>query len=242
MLFINESQVAFIEDMMRERGYLDAKEMAGAFQLLRSNDLIWSRAVHDYLMGERSTAIDIMAWNADATRMPYRMHSEYLRSLFLNNDLAEGRFKVDGRAISVHDIRVPMFVVGTERDHVAPWRSVHKFHFLADADITFVLTNGGHNAGVLSEPSHRNRHFRMALHRHGDQYVDPDTWPTSLDRVCARRPQASAGRDEETVLRPNKETDQKGGKRRVESGMRAYPSRFVHRFRAGQVQEPEADK
>jgi polyhydroxyalkanoate synthase len=178
MLFVNESQVAFIEDMMWERGYLDAKEMAGAFQLLRSNDLIWSRAVHDYLMGQRSTPIDIMAWNADATRMPYRMHSEYLRSLFLNNDLAEGRFKVNGRAISVHDIRVPMFVVGTEQDHVAPWRSVHKFHFLADADIAFVLTNGGHNAGVLSEPGHRNRHFRMALHRHGGQYVDPDTWLT----------------------------------------------------------------
>jgi polyhydroxyalkanoate synthase len=178
MLFINESQVAFLEDMMSERGYLDAKEMAGAFQLLRSNDLIWSRAVHEYLMGERSIPIDIMAWNADATRMPYRMHSEYLRSLFLNNDLAEGRFKADGRAISVHDIRVPMFVVGTEQDHVAPWRSVHKFHFLADADIAFVLTNGGHNAGVLSEPGHRNRHFRMALHRHGDQYVDPDTWLT----------------------------------------------------------------
>ena len=178
MLFINESQVAFLEDMMSERGYLDAKEMAGAFQLLRSNDLIWSRAVHEYLMGERSIPIDIMAWNADATRMPYRMHSEYLRSLFLNNDLAEGRFKADGRAISVHDIRIPMFVVGTEQDHVAPWRSVHKFHFLADADIAFVLTSGGHNAGILSEPGHRNRHFRTALHRHGGQYVDPDTWLT----------------------------------------------------------------
>jgi polyhydroxyalkanoate synthase subunit PhaC len=176
MLFINESQVAFIEDIMWERGYLDAREMSGAFQLLRSNDLIWSRAVHDYLMGERSTPIDIMAWNADATRMPYRMHSEYLRSLFLNNDLAEGRFKVNGRAITVHDIRVPMFVVGTEQDHVAPWRSVHKFHFLCDSDITFVLTNGGHNAGILSEPSHLHRHFRMALQRHGQQYVDPDTW------------------------------------------------------------------
>ena len=79
MLFINESQVAFLEDMMWERGYLDARQMSGAFQLLRSNDLIWSRMVHDYLMGERSTPIDIMAWNADTTRMPYRMHSEYLR-------------------------------------------------------------------------------------------------------------------------------------------------------------------
>jgi polyhydroxyalkanoate synthase subunit PhaC len=176
MLFVNESQVAFLEDMMWERGYLDARQMAGAFQLLRSNDLVWSRLVHDYLMGERSVPIDIMAWNADATRMPYRMHSEYLRSLLLNNDLAEGRFKVDGRAISVHDIRVPMFVVGTEQDHVAPWRSVFKMRFLANADVTFLLTNAGHNAGVLSEPGHKHRHFRMAEHRHGEPYVDPDAW------------------------------------------------------------------
>jgi polyhydroxyalkanoate synthase len=175
-LFINESQVAFLEDMMWDRGYLDSKQMAGAFQLLRSNDLIWSRHVHDYLMGERSIPIDIMAWNADATRMPYRMHSEYLRSLFLDNDLAEGRFKVGGRPITVHDIRTPIFAVGTEKDHVAPWRSVFKLHFLADADITFVLTNGGHNAGVLSEPGHEHRHFRIAAQGHEEHYVDPDTW------------------------------------------------------------------
>jgi polyhydroxyalkanoate synthase subunit PhaC len=176
MLFINESQVAFLEDMMWERGYLDTKQMAGAFQLLRSNDLIWSRMVHDYLMGERSTPIDIMAWNADATRMPYRMHSQYLRSLFLNNDLAEGRFKVEDRPVSLHDIRVPMFAVGTEQDHVAPWRSVFKFLFLTDADMTFALTSGGHNAGILSEPGHPNRHFRMTSHQHDDPFVDPDAW------------------------------------------------------------------
>ncbi len=176
MLFINESQVAFLEDMMWERGYLDARQMAGAFQLLRSNDLIWSRVVREYLMGERTTPIDIMAWNADTTRMPYHMHSEYLRSIFLNDDLSEGRFKVGGRPVSLHDIRVPIFAVGTEWDHVAPWRSVFKFHFLADADTTFVLTNGGHNAGVLSEPGHAGRHFRIATQRHGDQYVDPETW------------------------------------------------------------------
>jgi polyhydroxyalkanoate synthase len=160
MLFVNESQVAFLEDMMWERGYLDAQQMSGAFQLLRSNDLIWSRMVHDYLMGERSVPIDIMAWNADATRMPYKMHSEYLRSLFLNNDLAEGHFTVGGRPIAIHDIRVPIFAVGTEQDHVAPWRSVFKLHALANAETTFVLTNGGHNAGILSKPGHPHRHFR----------------------------------------------------------------------------------
>jgi polyhydroxyalkanoate synthase len=91
MLFINESQLAFLEDMVWEQGFLDARQMAGAFQLLRSNDLISSRVVHDYLMGERSPMTDLTAWNADATRMPYRMHSEYLRHLFMNNDLANGR-------------------------------------------------------------------------------------------------------------------------------------------------------
>ena len=97
MLFIDEAQVSFLEDMMADQGVLDTKQMAGAFQLLRSNDLIWSMMVHSYLMGERPQMIDLMAWNADATRMPYRMHSEYLRRFFLNNDLAEGRYEVSGR-------------------------------------------------------------------------------------------------------------------------------------------------
>jgi polyhydroxyalkanoate synthase subunit PhaC len=179
MLFINESQVAFLEDMMWERGYLDARQMAGAFQLLRSNDLIWSRMVHDYLMGERAAPTDIMAWNADATRMPYRMHSQYLRSLFLNNDLAEGRFEAAGRQVSLHDIRVPTFAVGTEQDHIAPWRSVFKFLFLTDADTTFVLTSGGHNAGILSEPGHPGRHFRMSSHGHDESFIDPAAWLVS---------------------------------------------------------------
>ena len=119
-LFINESQLAYLENMMWEKGYLDTKQMAGAFQLLRSNDLVWSRMIHDYMMGERSEMNDLMAWNADATRMPYRMHSEYLRHLFLKNDLAEGRYRVGGRPVALSDIRAPVFMVGTERDHVAP--------------------------------------------------------------------------------------------------------------------------
>ena len=176
MLFIDESQVTFLEDMMWERGYLDTRQMAGAFQMLRSNDLIWSRSVHDYLMGEPSFPIDIMAWNADATRMPYRMHSQYLRSLFLKNDLAEGRFKVGGRAVALPDIRAPLFAVSTERDHVAPWRSVFKLHLLTDAEVTFVLTNGGHNAGIVSEPGHPHRHYRISLRKPGEPYVDPDNW------------------------------------------------------------------
>ena len=176
MLFINESQVAFLEDLMWEQGFLDTKQMAGAFQLLRSNDLIWSRMVHDYLMGDRAGLSDLMAWNADATRMPYKMHSQYLRQLFLNNDLAEGRYLVDGRPVTVSDIRVPVFAVGTERDHVAPWHSVYKFHLLSDTEVTFLLTNGGHNAGIVSEPGHPRRHYKLATMAHDEAYMDPETW------------------------------------------------------------------
>jgi polyhydroxyalkanoate synthase len=136
-LFIDESQVAYLEDIMWNQGYLHTQQMAGAFQLLRSNDLIWSMIVNQYLLGQRPPMSDLMAWNADATRMPYRMHSEYLRQLFLNNDLFEGHYKVDGRPIALSDMRVPMFVVGTERDHVSPWRSVYKINLVVDTEVTF---------------------------------------------------------------------------------------------------------
>ena len=158
-LFINEAQVHFLEDLMWSRGYLDGREMAGAFQLLRSSDLVWSRIVRDYLMGERAPMSDLMAWNADPTRLPFRMHSEYLRQLFLRNDLAEGRFRVEGRPIALTDIRAPIFAVGTEHDHVAPWRSAFKIHLLSDTDVTFLLTNGGHNAGIVSPPNVRDDSF-----------------------------------------------------------------------------------
>jgi len=176
MLFTDQSQVAYLEDLMWDQGYLDAKQMAGAFQLLRSNDLIWSRMVHDYLMGERTPMIDLMAWNADATRLPYRMHSEYLRRLFLDNDLAGARYYVGDRPATLTDIHVPILAVGAERDHVAPWKSVYKLNFLADTDVTFLLTSGGHNAGIISEPGHPRRHHRIATKREGEPYVAPAEW------------------------------------------------------------------
>ncbi len=175
-LFINESQVSFLEDMMWQRGVLDTKQMAGAFQMLRSNDLIWSRMIRDYLIGEREPLNDLMSWNADATRMPYRMHSEYLRKLFLNNDLAEGRYRVEGKPIALSDLRAPMFVVGTLRDHVAPWKSTHKIHFLADAEITYVLTSGGHNAGIVAPPGEGAHTYQMLTKRVDDPYIGPEEW------------------------------------------------------------------
>ena len=176
MLFINEGQLAFLDDMMWEQGFLDSRQMAGAFQMLRSNDLVWSRMVREYLMGERHPMTDLMAWNADATRMPYRMHSEYLRHLFLGNDLAEGRFRAAGKPVALTDIRVPIFAVGTERDHVAPWRSTHKIHLLTDTEVTYVLTTGGHNVGIVLEPGSRDRSFRAMTKGANDHYVDPATW------------------------------------------------------------------
>jgi polyhydroxyalkanoate synthase len=176
MLFIDDSEISFLEDMMWTQGGLDTRQMSGAFQLLRSNDLIWSRMVRDYLMGDRRPMNDLMAWNADATRMPFVMHSEYLRRLFLENALAEGRYFVDGRAVSLEDIRVPIFAVGTEQDHVAPWRSAYKIQLLTDTEVTFVLTTGGHNAGIVSEPGHPRRRYRIATRRNGEPYTDPGAW------------------------------------------------------------------
>ena len=178
MLFIDDSQLNYLEDIMWDQGYLDTKQMAGVFQILQSNDLIWSRLVHEYLLGQHALMIDtdLMAWNADTTRMPYRMHSEYLRRLFLNNDLFEGRYQVDGRPVVLSDIRAPIFAVTTEADHVAPWRSVYKINLVSDTDVTFLLTSGGHNAGIVSEPGHKHRHFRISHRPSGETYIDPDTW------------------------------------------------------------------
>ena len=175
-LFIDDSQVAHLEDIMWDRGYLDSAQMAGAFQWLNSNDLIWSRLLREYLLGERSPLSDLMAWNADGTRLPYRMHTEYLRRLFLNNDLASGRYPVDGKPVALTAIQCPIYAIGTVRDHVAPWRSVHKLHLLTNVDTTFVLTSGGHNVGIVNPPGVAGRSFQALTQLHDGPYLDPDAW------------------------------------------------------------------
>ena len=176
MLFVSESQVSYLEGLMWDQGYLDSHQMTGAFQMLQSNDLIWSRYIREYLMGRRGKMIDLMAWNADATRMPYKMHSQYLRRLFLNNELAQGRFDVGGEPVSLTDIRAPIFCVSTTKDHVAPWLSVYKLHLLADTNVTFVLANRGHNGGIVSEPGHEGRKYQIRRKIEGTKYIPPDEW------------------------------------------------------------------
>jgi polyhydroxyalkanoate synthase subunit PhaC len=176
-LSINDSQLALLEDVMWRQGFLDSRQMAGAFLLQRVRDLVWQRAVRVYLLGEEDKLNDLMAWNADATRMPARMHAEYLRRLFLDNEFSEGRMRVDGRTIVLSDVRTtPMFIVGTDRDSIAPWRSVYNVHRLTRADIDFVLTSGGHNAGIVSEPGHPGRHYLVHERRPHDIYLSPDEW------------------------------------------------------------------
>lgn len=177
--FISPSQLSFLEKLMWKRGYLGSENMGGAFSSLRSSDLIYAGLVDRYFLGKQLGLNDLMSWNADGTRMPYQMHTEYLEQLYLNNDLASNKFRVGGRVISMSDVSVPMFVLGTETDHVAPWKSVYKILGLTHNELTFALTSGGHNAGVVSGPQHPRRRYRIAKRAADGKYVDPDTWMES---------------------------------------------------------------
>ncbi len=181
-LFIDESQVGYLDEITRGQGFLTGKQMAGSFQFLHSRDLVWTRQMREYLMGEREQRTDLMAWNADTTRMPARMHHQYLTSLYLHNALATSAYRVDGHAVSLADLRRPIFMVGTDRDHISPWRSVYKLHHLCDAEITFVLTVGGHNAGIVSEPGHPGRSYRIARRPAQGTWVDDQAWVARAER------------------------------------------------------------
>ncbi len=176
LYFIDESQITFIEDIMWDKGYLDASRMVGTFSMLRSYELIWSRMIDRYLLGKQLHFTDLMAWNEDTTRMPYKMHSEYLRKLFLHNMLTNGRFLVNGKPISLHDIKVPMYVVATQKDHISPWKSVYKIHLFTDTNITFLLTSGGHNAGIISEVEHPRRSYQVSTQKKSSKQIFPQEW------------------------------------------------------------------
>lgn len=176
MLFIDEAQLALLEDMMLVQGYLDARQMSGAFYALRANEMLWSQMVQRYLIGKPKPLGPLDAWLADSTRMPARMHGEYLRGLFLENSFAHGRYATPGGAVAMKDITVPVFALGAERDHIAPWRSVYKIELYGSTDTTFVLTGGGHNTSVVSPPGKRGAYYWVRETEPGQPYAEPDVW------------------------------------------------------------------
>ena len=182
MLFIDESQLALLEDIMHVQGFLETRQMAGAFYVLRANEMIFAQFVERYLLGEPRAPSDLDAWLADPTRMPARMHGEYLRQLFLDNSFAHGNYLVDGRAVAVKDIKTSVFALGAEQDHIAPWRSVYKIELYSSADTEFILTGGGHNSSVVSPPEKAGAYYRVRACDPSDKYIDPDTWLASATR------------------------------------------------------------
>ncbi len=153
-VFIDEPQVEFMEQQMMERGYLDNRKMANMFNLLRSNDLIWSNVVNNYLLGQKPPAFDLLYWNADGTRMARDAHSFYLRNTYLENNLIEpGKVEIKGRPIDLGKIEGEIYAVGAERDHIVPWYSAWKIGQLTNAKTRFCLASSGHIAGMINPPS-----------------------------------------------------------------------------------------
>jgi polyhydroxyalkanoate synthase len=180
---LGEGTFTFLEALMRKQGYLAMENMTGAFAALRVSDLVYDPMMQRYLLGKDRSMNDLMAWNEDGTRMPYKMHTEYLRNCYMENNLAEARYEVNGKPVCVGDIRVPAFVLGTATDHVAPWKSVYKAMRLMNNEMTFALTTGGHNAGIACGPDHPRRKHWIATRQPGDLYVDPDHWQAENELV-----------------------------------------------------------
>jgi polyhydroxyalkanoate synthase len=181
-VFISPAQLAMLEAMMWKKGVLESRQMGGAFQMLRTYDLLWNPSLQTYVKGERTGVNDLMSWNADGTRMAYRMHTDYLHQLYLNNDLAAGRYIALGETLDLAAVEQPMFVVGTETDHVAPWQSVYKVGKLVRSkDYTFCLTSGGHNAGIISGPQHPKRRHRVLTMKAGTRLPAPGQYLKKVD-------------------------------------------------------------
>jgi polyhydroxyalkanoate synthase len=154
--------------------------MAGAFNLMRANDLIWGYVVSNWYMGRRPPAFDILAWNDDQTRLPAAMHSQFLRTCYLENRLARpGAFEIDGVAIDLTKVETPLYVIGSEKDHIAPWRSVYRTTHLVSGPTRFVLSSGGHIAGMVNPPGNPKARYHV-----GDTTPpDPDEWLRESPRV-----------------------------------------------------------
>src|SRR3979411_1508055 len=203
-VFIDEQQLASLERRMRERGYLEAQDMATAFNLLRANDLIWSFVVNNYLLGKEQMPFDLLFWNSASTRMHAAMHSFYLRKMYQQNLLAKPcGISLAGTPIDLSKIRMPTFILSAREDHIAPWKSTYAAIRLYSGPVKFVLSASGHMAGVISAPGSKCGHwandnlppspdewFAGATPHLGSWWPVWDEWVTQLDsdRVPAREP------------------------------------------------------
>jgi poly[(R)-3-hydroxyalkanoate] polymerase subunit PhaC len=203
-VFIDEEQLASLERRMRERGYLEAQDMATAFNMLRANDLIWSFVVNNYLLGKEQIPFDLLFWNSDSTRMPAAMHSFYLRKMYQQNLLAKpGGITLADMPIDLSKVRTPAFILATREDHIAPWESTYAATRLYSGPVKFVLSAAGHMAGVISAPGSKYGHwandnlppspeewFAGATPHQGSWWPLWDEWVTQFDtgRVPAREP------------------------------------------------------
>jgi polyhydroxyalkanoate synthase len=174
-VFIDEGSVRWLADLMRVRGYLDGKEMATTFRLLRSNGLIWHYVVHGWLYGERPRPSDVLYWNMDTTRMPYRMHEYYLREMYLNNALVKpNALAMAGESIDLVSIHQPLYAVSAEDDHITPWRQVFRINNWVTGSKRFVLSTSGHILGIVNPPvSPPKRSFRVGPAHRGEA---ADAW------------------------------------------------------------------
>ena len=173
-VFIDDASVRYLSDNMARKGFLEGKEMASAFRLLRSNSLIWRYVVHGWLYGEAPAPFDVLFWNMDATRMPYAMHSWYLRELYLENRLIEvDALKISGQPIDLSRIVQPLYAVGAEDDHIAPWEQAYRINNLVTGARRFVLSSSGHILGIVNPPVNPpKRKYWVAPARRTDKAAD----------------------------------------------------------------------
>ena len=176
--FVDETTVGRLEARMAKKGFLPADQMAGTFNLLRANDLIWRYVSAGWLMGESPPAFDILAWNDDATRMPARMHSEYLHSMYLENRLATGTLEIGGGPVALDATEADMYVLSAREDHITPWRGCYRTTSLVGGPARFVLTSAGHIAGIVNPPGPKRTHFI-----NDELAADPDTWLAGATEV-----------------------------------------------------------
>jgi polyhydroxyalkanoate synthase subunit PhaC len=177
--FTDKPSVERLIRKMAERGYLEGNEMAGTFDFLRANDLVWNYVANNWLMGQKPPAFDILAWNEDSTRMPAAMHSFYLRSCYLDNALAKGELDLAGRRLHLDDIVTDTYLLAAKEDHIAPWRSSYKATQLLKTDLRFVLSSAGHIAGIVNPPGPKARHWINP-----ELPADPDAWLADADSTA----------------------------------------------------------